>query len=393
MTTLMIPRSIRHGLCGGGSEKTESWEATCLAGQHSQNEGRRLMTGRGERAGLAVLHKLPPESAHQLSLWFLRLGVVKTPGPLDVPGLSTTVAGLTLVNPVGLAAGYDKNAAALAPLSRIGFGFLEVGAATPRPQRGNSKPRLFRLPEDQAVINHMGFNNIGMDRSAKRLKRSKRLIPIGLNLGANHDSQNKKEDYSRVLACCGAAVDFVTVNVSSPNTQNLRDLQSRAALSDVLSRVMRTRDQLHKRLPVFLKVSPDLNTRHLADIAHIADRLHVDAIMATNTTLARHGLTSSGRTHPGGLSGQPLFEPSTRILARLSTLTDVPLIGVGGIATAAQAFDKIRAGASAVQIYTSFVFGGVSRVKDIVLGLADLLHDNGFASVSDAVGSGRDEWL
>ncbi|MCY4303844.1 MAG: quinone-dependent dihydroorotate dehydrogenase [Aestuariivita sp.] len=351
------------------------------------------MKGILEQIGLALLHKLPPEAAHNLSLHLLRLGLAHNPGPINKPCLSTIVAGLEFINPVGLAAGYDKNAEALSILSRMGFGFIEVGAATPKPQSGNLKPRLFRLDEDKAVINNMGFNNIGMALIVERLKMQKRIIPVGLNLGANKESKKKSEDYSRVLECCGSTVDFVTVNVSSPNTKDLRDLQSREALSDVMSQVTRTRDQLKKRPPIFLKIAPDLNEQQLVDIANVSELYNVDAIIATNTTLSREGLTSDLKSKTGGLSGQPLFEQSTRILAKLSTMTDLPLIGVGGVANAAQAFDKICAGASAVQMYTSLVFGGFSLVREIVIGLADLLEENGFDSVSDAIGSRRDEWL
>lgn len=348
-----------------------------------------------EKAGLAVLHRVDPELAHGLSIKALKTGLVPLPGPLTSPRLCTTVAGLDLPNPVGLAAGYDKNAEVLAPLARAGFGFIEVGAATPRPQPGNPKPRLFRLTEDRAAINRFGFNNDGMEAIGRRLARRPKGAVIGLNLGANKDSADRAGDFSRVLTHCGAHLDFATVNVSSPNTEKLRDLQGKAALAALLAGVMAARDALPRRVPVFLKIAPDLTEAELADIAEVAREVRLDAIIATNTTLARDGLRSPQRDQAGGLSGAPLFDKSTRVLARLSALTQgaIPLIGVGGIGSAEQAYAKIRAGASAVQLYTALVYGGLSLVRDIVTGLDALLQRDGFANVTEAVGSKREDWL
>lgn len=348
-----------------------------------------------ERAGLRALHRLDPECAHGLSLAALRLGLVPLPGPVTSPRLRTMIAGLDLPNPVGLAAGYDKNAEAAAPLTRAGFGFVEVGAATPLPQPGNPKPRLFRLTEDRAVINRFGFNNDGAEAIAARLARAERRVPVGLNLGANKTSPDRAADFARVLAVAGPAIDFATVNVSSPNTEKLRELQGKAALAALLAGVLATRDGLPRRIPVFLKIAPDLTEAELADIADVALSSGIDGIIATNTTLAREGLTSRHRTEAGGLSGAPLFERSTRILARLSQLTEgrLPLIGVGGIASAEDAWTKIRAGASAVQLYSAMVYQGLSLVTDIARGLDDRLAQEGFANLAEAVGSGRGDWL
>ncbi|MEY8838933.1 quinone-dependent dihydroorotate dehydrogenase, partial [Cribrihabitans sp. XS_ASV171] len=323
------------------------------------------------------------------------MGLTSTPGPVVSDRLRTRIAGLDLPNPVGLAAGFDKNADAIGPLSRAGFGFIELGAVTPRPQPGNPKPRLFRLSEDRAAINRFGFNNEGMETIAARLANRPQDAVIGLNLGANKDSDDRPGDFARVLAHCAAHLDFATVNVSSPNTEKLRDLQGKAALSALLTRVIETRDDLPRPLPVFLKIAPDLSEAEIADIAEIAIQSGVDAVIATNTTLDRDGLHSAHRTEKGGLSGAPLFEKSTRVLARLSNLTDgrVPLIGVGGIATAGDAYAKIRAGASAVQFYTALVFGGIGLAQEIPQGLDRLLARDGFASVADAVGTDRDRWL
>ena len=348
-----------------------------------------------EKSGLALLRRFNPETAHILALRALRTGLAPLPGPVTSPRLATKLAGLTLPNPIGLAAGFDKNATAIAPLSRAGFGFIEVGAATPRPQPGNEKPRLFRLTEDRAAINRFGFNNDGMDRIADRLMHHPDIIPIGLNLGANKDSQDRAADFAEVLETCGAYVDFAAVNVSSPNTESLRDLQGKDALSALLDNVIEVRNDLPRPIPVFLKISPDLSDGELADIVEVATNAKVDAIIATNTTLSREGLKSPHKSQIGGLSGAPLFERSTRILAKLAKLTDgtLPLIGVGGISNAQDAYDKIKAGANAVQLYTAMVYQGISLAADIAHGLDELLAKDGYANVSDAVGIETDNWL
>ena len=349
-----------------------------------------------EKPALALLHRLDPEVAHGLSIKALNSGLIPLPGPVTSPRLVTNLAGMSLPNPVGLAAGYDKNATALAPLSRAGFGFIEVGAATPRPQPGNPKPRLFRLTEDRAAINRFGFNNDGMEAIAARLATRRRTtVPVGLNLGANKDSPDRAADFARVLATCGPHVDFATVNVSSPNTEKLRDLQGRAALTALLNGVMETRATLARPIPVFLKIAPDLTEQDLADIAETALATGIAGIIATNTTLSRDGLSSRHASETGGLSGAPLFEKSTRTLARLSHLTagKLPLIGVGGIATPEQAWEKIRAGATAVQIYTAMVYEGLSLIPRIAKGLDALAAQHGFANITDATGTGRDRWL
>lgn len=348
-----------------------------------------------EKLALAALHRMDPETAHGLSIKALTSGLAPAPGPVTSARLRTRVAGLDLPNPVGLAAGFDKNAEALAPLSRAGFGFIEVGAATPRPQPGNPKPRLFRLTEDQAAINRFGFNNEGMVLIGARLAKRPQDAVIGLNLGANKDSSDRAADFATVLQHCGAHLDFATVNVSSPNTEKLRDLQGKAALSALLNGVIAVRDDLKRRVPVFLKIAPDLTLSELDDIAAVAQEAGIDAVITTNTTLSREGLKSAHRDEAGGLSGAPLFEKSTRVLAQLSARLDgaVPLIGVGGISTAQQAYAKICAGASAVQLYTAMVYGGLSLAGEIATGLDALLDKDGFATVGDAVGCKRGDWL
>lgn len=350
-----------------------------------------------EKVGLVALHRLDPEVAHGVSIKALKAGVVPLEsGPFTTPRLVSTVCGMALANPVGLAAGYDKNAEAIAPLARAGFGFLEVGAATPRAQVGNPKPRLFRLTSDRAVINRFGFNNQGMEAIGARLAKTDVDNPVGLNLGANKDSVNRAKDFAKVLTHCGAHLDFATVNVSSPNTEKLRDLQGRAALKALLEGVMEARDNLENpNLPIFLKIAPDLDTDALAEIAEVAIATGVSAIIATNTTLDRDGISGPFANETGGLSGAPLFEKSTRILAQLSKHIDgaIPLIGVGGIGNADQAYEKIRAGASAVQLYSALIYSGLSLIGEITRGLDALLASDGFDNVADAVGTGRGEWL
>jgi dihydroorotate dehydrogenase len=348
-----------------------------------------------ERLALRALHLMDPERAHGLSLLALRAGLAPTPGPYATPRLVTDLAGLSLPNPVGLAAGYDKNAESLTALMQAGFGWLEVGAATPLPQPGNPKPRLFRLTHDRAAINRFGFNNQGMEAIADRLAKRPSGIPVGLNLGANKTATDRAADFATVLAHCGNHVDFATVNVSSPNTEKLRDLQGAAALTRLLMDVMEVRADLATPIPVFLKIAPDLTADELAQIAEVALNTGISGIIATNTTLSREGLQSPHANEKGGLSGAPLFEKSTRILAQLSKLTEakIPLIGVGGISTADQAYAKIRAGASAVQIYTAMVFHGISVAGDIAAGLDALLERDGYTSVAEAVGTQRNSWL
>ena len=345
-----------------------------------------------EQLGLKMMRGFDPERAHGLALTALNGGLGPRTGPVTSDRLKTTIAGMDLPNPIGLAAGFDKNATALHALAKTSFGFLEVGAATPRPQPGNPKPRLFRLTEDQAAINRFGFNNDGMKAIGAQLAKAPDAT-IGLNLGANKDSDDRAADFARVLDHCGAHIDFATVNVSSPNTEKLRDLQGKAALAALLAGVMDVNAGLAKPVAVFLKIAPDLTDAEIADVADVANTAGIAGVITTNTTLDRTGLKSAHAGEMGGLSGQPLFEKSTRVLAKLSTMTDLPLIGVGGVGSAEQAYAKIRAGASAVQLYTALVYGGPSLVTDIANGLDPLLQRDGFTNVADAVGTDRDRWL
>jgi dihydroorotate dehydrogenase len=339
------------------------------------------------KLGTKVLHALPPELAHQASLKALKAGLVPVARLVPDPVLKTKLAGLELPNPVGLAAGYDKNGEVIDALLKLGFGFVECGAVTPRPQPGNPKPRVFRLTPDRAVINRMGFNNAGLVALKARLQaRLGRPGVVGVNLGANKDSEDRTQDYVTSLAALDGLASFFTVNISSPNTPGLRALQSKAALDDLLARVMRAR----RAAPVFLKVAPDLEDEDLADIAASVRDNRIDALIVSNTTIARPDtLASADRAETGGLSGRPLFERSTALLKAFAKTLDgkVPLVGVGGIEDADTAYAKIRAGATAVQLYSALVYEGPGLVARINRGLAERLKADGFASVGEAVGS------
>jgi dihydroorotate dehydrogenase len=343
----------------------------------------------GETLALAALRRLDPEAAHGLALRALRAGLGPRGGPVTSPRLRVRLAGLELPNPLGLAAGLDKNAVAVAPLLRAGFGFVEVGAATPLPQPGNPRPRLFRLRADRAAINRFGFNNDGVAAIAARLAARGPGGVVGLNLGANKASADRAADFAEVLAHAGPFIDFATVNVSSPNTERLRDLQGRAALAGLLAGVRRANAALARPVPLFLKIAPDLGEAELADVVEAALDAGVAAIVATNTTVARDGVRSPLAREAGGLSGRPLFARSTEVLARVHALTGggLPLIGVGGVDSAETAYAKIRAGASAVQLYTALIYQGLGLVPRLLGGLDALLARDGFASVAEAVGT------
>ncbi len=348
-----------------------------------------------ESAGLKLLRLSNPEFAHTVAIRALNLRLVPKPKTRVFENLKTSIGGLELDSPIGLAAGFDKNAEAVDPLLKCGFGFVEVGAVTPEGQPGNPKPRLFRLPKDQAVINSFGFNNLGMDIVSSRLaKRSEKGI-VGVNLGANKDSDDRIKDYVKVLKCCGPFVDFATVNVSSPNTENLRNLQEKKSLNNLLDQIMSSREKLKNKVPIFLKIAPDLSLNQIDDISEIALKMQIDAVVATNTTLDRQGLKSDVKNKQGGLSGRPLFSKSTWVLANLSRRLEkrVPLIGVGGIASAQDAYAKILAGASAVQLYTGLVYNGIGLVTKINKGLSEILSKQNKTHLSDIVGSGTDEFL
>ena len=344
-----------------------------------------------DRLAMALLRCLPPEPAHRLTLWALRASRAFRSAEPDDPILRTRVFGLDFANPIGVAAGFDKNAAVLDALWRLGFGLIEAGSITPLPQRGNPTPRLFRLGADRAVINRLGFNNDGLAAAAARLAERRRGAGVvGANLGANKDSADRIADYVAGLVRLGPLVDYVTINVSSPNTPGLRALQGAAELDRLLERLLQAREGLARPVPLVLKIAPDLAGEDLAAVAEAARRHRLDGLIVGNTTIGhRAGLRSPRRGEAGGLSGAPLFAPSTKVLAEMYRLTAgaVPLIGVGGIASGADAYAKIRAGASLVQLYTALVYEGPGLVRRLRRELAALLRRDGFAAVQEAVGA------
>ena len=327
-----------------------------------------------------VLFRLDPERAHDLTLAALAAGLGPRGRP-DDPILATTVAGLALANPLGLAAGFDKDARVPAAMLRMGFGFVEIGTVTPRPQVGNPRPRVFRLVAERAVINRLGFNNGGVAAAVARLAARRPAGIVGVNIGANKDSVDRVADYAFCARAARGVADYLTVNVSSPNTPGLRGLQDPGELAALIAAV---RSEAEAR-PVFVKVAPDLDGAAIDGIARVAIDGGVAGLIVSNTTLARPGIASS---EAGGLSGAPLFAPSTEVLRRFARATEgrLALIGVGGIASAVDAYAKIRAGASAVQLYTALVYHGPALVPRLKTDLAALLRRDGFGSVADAVG-------
>lgn len=317
-----------------------------------------------------VLHALDAETTHDLTIRLLKIAPVMPPAP--DPRLAVKVLGLTFPNPLGLAAGFDKNAEVPDAMLGLGFGFVEVGTVTPQPQSGNPRPRLFRLSEDRAVINRMGFNNQGHAAVLERLRARRRQGIVGVNLGANKQSTDRIADYAAGIAAFSGVADYLTINISSPNTPGLRALQSRAELAALLERLSVARDRQDQRPPMLLKIAPDLNHEELEDIAACCAAGGVDGIIVSNTTIARPRLASIHAHEQGGLSGSPLFEASTAALAKMRALTQgrIPLIGVGGISDAASAAAKLRAGASLVQLYTALVYQGPGLISDILRGLA-----------------------
>jgi len=342
----------------------------------------------------SLLFALPAEKAHGLAIFGLKHGLVLADHHRDDDILLTKLWGMDFPNPVGLAAGFDKNAEVACAMLAQGFGFVETGTVTPKAQSGSAKPRLFRLTEDQAVINRMGFNNLGLELYAKNLKRRAGLGKcgiIGANIGANKDSQDVMQDYVICLRRLMGLANYFTINISSPNTPGLRGLQSREALDELLARLLAARGEAADDIkpPLLVKISPDLDARQRQDIAEIVMKHNIDGMIVSNTTInLKDQLTSELSRESGGLSGAPLFDLSTALLSDMYRLTEgkIPLIGVGGISTGQEAYRKIRAGASLVQLYSALVFHGPGLVRKIKLDLTAALKKDGFTSLKDAVG-------
>jgi dihydroorotate dehydrogenase len=344
--------------------------------------------------GQALLHALDPERAHELAIKSLELGLYPRATEPDDPRLAQALWGLRFANPVGMAAGFDKNARVFAPLLSIGFGFAEIGTLTPKPQSGNPSPRIFRSAADAAIINRLGFNNEGQAAALNRLKGSRAGI-VGVNVGANKDSQDRVADYVLGVERMSAAADYLAVNISSPNTPGLRDLQAPEALAGLLARVQQARERQDRRPPLLVKLSPDIDDEALAETVQVIQAHAVDGIIVSNTTLSRGGLKDRGfAAEAGGLSGRPLFARATRMLARVYRLTEgkVPLIGVGGISSGEDALAKIEAGASLVQLYTGLVFEGPKLIGGIKRALVEAMEKAGAANLAPLVGRRASEW-
>ncbi len=346
-----------------------------------------------------ALFLLDAERAHGVSIDGLKAGLHPTSRNDRNECLRTQIAGLDLPNPLGVAAGYDKNADVPDALLKLGFGFAEIGTVTPRPQPGNPKPRVFRLPRNRGVINRLGFNSGGHDAALSNLRklRSKGGVGsglIGVNIGANKDSEDFAADYVSGLKVFDGLADYFTANISSPNTPGLRALQRREALSDLLNRLCETHAGLDRKVPLFVKIAPDLSETEIDDIASVVQASSTDGLIVSNTTLDRSMLKSEVNTEEaGGLSGAPLFERSTIVLAKMALRmgSDFPLIGVGGISSAEHVLEKMRAGARAVQLYSAMVYEGPDLPKRIASGLAQHCSEAGLANLSEIVGSGTEE--
>ncbi|MEO2039936.1 MAG: quinone-dependent dihydroorotate dehydrogenase [Martelella sp.] len=346
----------------------------------------------GRRAAFA----LDPELAHGLTLKAIRTGLLPGARHAADKSLASTVAGLALKNPLRVAAGLDKNGEALDGLLKLGFGHAEAGTVTPRPQSGNPKPRLFRLLQDEAVINRMGFNNDGHDALVARLER-RRGGPgvIGVNIGANKTSEDRIADYVAGIARFSGFADYLTVNISSPNTPGLRDLQARAELARLLGRVAEAREKAARKVPVFLKIAPDLTEEGLDDVVAEVLKSTLDGVIVSNTTLSRVGLREEKLAgEAGGLSGAPLFERSTALLARMRQRLgpDLALIGVGGVNSGARAVEKIRAGADLVQIYSGMTYEGPQLIEDSLTAIIAAMREAGVSSPRELRDSGVAEW-
>ncbi|TPM92677.1 quinone-dependent dihydroorotate dehydrogenase [Mesorhizobium sp. B2-1-3A] len=349
-----------------------------------------------DRLGQKLLFTFDPETAHGLSIAALRCGLPVGARTVHDSRLKVSLCGLDFPNPLGMAAGYDKNAEVPDALLGLGFGFAEVGTVTPLPQTGNPKPRIFRLTADEAVINRLGFNNEGHAAAERRLAARKGHSGIvGVNIGANKDSTDRIGDYERGVVRFAPYAGYLTVNISSPNTPGLRNMQAREQLGELLSRVMAARATASAQPPVFLKIAPDLVEAELEDIAAEVTEKKIDGVIVSNTTISRPPLRNTDAAgETGGLSGKPLFERSTIVLARMRKLlgSDIAIIGVGGVDTTDAALEKIRAGADLVQLYTSMIYAGPALPGRIVAGMARFCETERLKSIRALRDSHLDRW-
>jgi len=342
--------------------------------------------------GAAALRCLPPETAHEVALGLLQRNMVSPAASAPPQSLRVKLWGLGFASPLGLAAGFDKDGVALQGLYRLGFGFIEAGTVTPRPQAGNPRPRLFRLSADAALINRMGFNGGGLDIFTDNVRRARERGlggPLGINIGANRDSDDRSEDYVTCLKHLASLADYITLNLSSPNTPGLRSLQEGEALRRLLGRMAETVAGLEKPVPLLLKLAPELEGAALQESVRAAFEFGLAGLILCNTTTARpQSLRSAARGEQGGLSGAPLCAPALKMMREVYGLSEgrLPLIGVGGISSADDAYARIRAGAALIQIYTGFIFRGPRLIDDITAGLAKRLKADGFEHIQQAVG-------
>ncbi len=347
-------------------------------------------------AGLTreALLKMDAETAHGATITALRLGLAPESTHPDGAELRTTLCGLELTNPIGMAAGFDKNAEVARPLALMGFGMVEIGTVTPRPQVGNPKPRLFRVGPAEGVINRMGFNNQGHEAAFERLKGLRVPAALGVNIGANKDSEDFVADYVAGVQRFADLADYLTVNVSSPNTPGLRNLQADEALRRLLGEVLAARAKAKTRVPVFLKIAPDLDEAALDAIAAVVLATDLDGLIVSNTTITRDAVAGmENATETGGLSGKPLFTLSTQRLAQMrQRVGALPIIGVGGIHSPQSALAKIEAGANAIQLYSALVFGGLDMLDRLKRGLVAAIRAQGKANISELVGTRTDDW-
>jgi dihydroorotate dehydrogenase len=336
---------------------------------------------------------MDPETAHGATIAALRLGLAPQQDGPDPLELKTSIAGLELSNPVGMAAGFDKNGEVPRALALMGFGMVEIGTVTPLPQSGNPKPRLFRVGAAEGVINRMGFNNDGHDEVFRRLQGVRVPATLGVNIGANKDTADFTSDYAKGVARFARAADYLTVNISSPNTPGLRDLQHEDALKRLLYAVLTVRGKSPIRVPIFLKIAPDLDQTALDSIAKVIADTDLDGLIVSNTTISRDPVAGmENAEEKGGLSGKPLFDLATIRLAQMRQRTELPIIGVGGIHSPITALEKFEAGANAIQLYSALVFGGLDLLDRIKRGLAAAVRGQGKRNISELVGSKTAEW-
>ena len=344
-------------------------------------------------SSLKILRLLPPELSHTITINFLKYLKVRQKN-IEDPILAQHLMGLDFINPIGLAAGFDKNAEVMHSMFSFGFGFLEVGTITPQPQSGNSKPRVFRLSEDKAIINSLGFNNKGIDYGISRIKEFNRNIPIGVNIGKNASTDVKDafRDYEYCLRKAYSVADYITLNISSPNTENLRDLQKGEKISSFLHSIKTLHDNLKKvykkHTPLVVKIAPDVTDEIIFDLSNLVNEYDIDGVICTNTTIDKSYLSDQFKALQGGLSGKPLYKNSNIILKKMYELTNgqIPLIGVGGISSGRDCYEKIKSGASLVQLYTALVYSGPNLINSMKSDLIDLIKTDGYKNLTQVIG-------